>query len=280
MRTGVAGMMELESELRDAVRNGQFRLHYQPKVNRDDRIVGLEALIRWQHPRLGMVPPAKFISLAEDTGLIIPIGAWVIEEAARQSRAWIDAGLERLPISVNVSALQFAQPDFVPIISSILGMPGLTRPCLEIELTETLLMRNIRDAADKLAQIRAMHISIAIDDFGTGYSSLAYLQRLSLDTLKIDHSFVSTIVAGDEEKPEEKSGRIIISAIVALAKSLGLHVVAEGVETTVQRDFLLGIGCDQLQGYLFSPPETAEQIETLLRRQRGDTNAFPLARCA
>jgi len=279
MIEGTAGLLELEGELRLAITNREFRLYYQPKVDRNDRIIGLEALIRWQHPRLGIIPPGSFISLAEVTGLIIPIGTWVIEEACRQSLAWIAAGLGRIPIAVNVSALQFGQPDFIRVISAAIELPGSPQPCLEIELTETLLMRNISDAGDKLAQLRAMNVSIAIDDFGIGYSSLSYLQRLPLDTLKIDHSFVSTIRADDEPNPDGGSGRIIVKAIVALAKSLGLQVVAEGVETILQREFLLQIGCDTLQGFLFCPPKAPEQIKLLLREQ-ADMDASRLARCA
>jgi len=279
MNDGTAGLSDLEGELRLAIKNREFRLYYQPKVDRNDRIMGVEALIRWQHPRLGIIPPGRFISLAEDTGLIIPIGTWVIEEASRQSLAWIAAGLGRMPIAVNVSALQFAQPNLIRVISDAMGMPGSPQPCLEIELTETLLMRNIGDAGDKLAQLRTMDISIAIDDFGIGYSSLAYLQRLPLDTLKIDRSFVSTIKEEDGPKRDGGSGRIIVRAIVALAKSLGLRLVAEGVETIVQREFLLQIGCDQLQGFLFCPPKTPEDIELLLRRQ-ADSHTSRLERCA
>jgi diguanylate cyclase (GGDEF)-like protein len=278
MNEGTAGL-ELEGELRLAIKNREFRLHYQPKVDRNDRITGLEALIRWQHPRLGIIPPGRFIPLAEDTGLIIPIGTWVIEEASRQSLAWMAAGLGRMPIAVNVSALQFAQPDFIRVMSNAIGTPGSPQPCLEIELTETLLMRNIGDAGTKLEQLRKMHVSIAIDDFGIGYSSLAYLQRLPLDTLKIDRSFVSTIKADDGPGHDGGNGRIIVKAIVALAKSLGLQLVAEGVETIFQREFLVQIGCDHLQGFLYCPPNTPEHIELLLRRQAdGDTSR--LIRCA
>jgi diguanylate cyclase (GGDEF)-like protein len=278
MNEGTAGLLELERELRLAIRNREFRLHYQPRVDRNDRITGLEALIRWEHPRLGLIPPGDFISLAEESGLIIPIGTWVIEETARQSLAWIAAGLGRLPIALNVSALQFAQPNLVGLIANALGTPGSPQPCLEIELTETLLMRSVHDAGDKLAQLRAMNVSIAIDDFGIGYSSLAYLQRLPLDLLKIDRSFVSTI-SSDDAGHDRGSGQMIIKAIVALAKNLGLQVVAEGVETTPQREFLLQIGCDYFQGYLFCKPNTPEQIEPLLRRQ-AELDASRLARCA
>jgi diguanylate cyclase (GGDEF)-like protein/PAS domain S-box-containing protein len=260
MSTGAAERMELEGALRQAVSRGELRLHYQPKVDLNGRIVGLEALVRWQHPTLGLVPPAKFIPVAEDTGLILQIGAWVFTEAARQARTWADAGLRVIPISVNVSTIQFAQPDFILTISSALETCGLAEHWLDIELTETLLMRNMRDAVDKLARLKDLSVRVAIDDFGTGYSSLAYLQRLSLDTLKIDPSFVRSI-----DSPKTGSGgRKIIGAIVALGKSLGLQVIAEGVETEIQRRFLLDIGCDLMQGYLFSAPKPAMEIEPLL----------------
>ena len=263
METGSVERMEMESALREAVARNQLLLQYQPKVNTDGRIVGLEALLRWKHPVFGVVPPGKFIPLAGDTGMIIPIGAWVMQEAARQARAWKAAGLPVLPISVNVSALQFAQPDFVHTVSRTLALCALAENWLELELTESLIMRNICDAEDKLAQLRELGVATAVDDFGVGYSSLAYLQRLSLDTLKIDHSFVNAIENGHQRG----NGRAIIGAIVALARSLGLRVVAEGVETPAQRDFLLQIGCQIFQGFLYCAPADAAQIEPLLCKQ-------------
>lgn len=274
MSKGSVERMEIESDLRQAVSNGEMRLHYQPKVNDRGIIVGVEALVRWQHPNLGLVPPAKFIPLSEDTGLIIPIGTWVLREAARQCRTWLDAGLGVVPIAVNVSTLQFAQPDFISVVSGAMEIAGIPDHWLEIELTETLLMQNIRDAGDKVTHLREMNITFAVDDFGTGYSSLAYLERLSLDSLKIDHSFISAVRESDSGHPDAvragKHGRTIIGAIVALAKSLGLQVVAEGVETEVQREFLIKLGCDLLQGYLFCPPKPPEHIETILRKQMID----------
>lgn len=270
MRDDSVARLEFEGELREAVARGELRLHYQPKVDRVSRIVGVEALVRWQHPSLGMVPPAKFIPLAEETGIIIQIGGWVLQEAARQNRCWREAGLGNICIAVNVSARQFAQPDFVSVISKTLSTPGVGESWLELELTETVLMKNILDAVDKLAELHGMKVTVAIDDFGTGYSSLAYLQRLSLDTLKVDHSFVRTIVMPEGHEATthaSESSRIIINAIVALAKSLGLSVIAEGIETEVQREFMLHSGCDQLQGFLFSPPMPPERVEILLRQQ-------------
>jgi diguanylate cyclase (GGDEF)-like protein/PAS domain S-box-containing protein len=258
-----AERMELEIALRQAVPNGELRLHYQPKVDRDGNIVGVEALARWQHPTLGLVPPAKFIPIAEESGLIVQVGRWVLAEAATQARRWVALGLPPVPISVNVSAFEFAQPDFILSISSVLAACGIKARWLELELTETLLMRNTSDAVDKLSQLRQLHINVAVDDFGTGYSSLRYLQRLPLDCLKVDPSFTKSI----DSEGQGAGGRAIVGAIVALAKSLSLSVIAEGVETESQRQFLLDIGCDFLQGYLFSPPCTAAEIEPLLRNQ-------------
>jgi diguanylate cyclase (GGDEF)-like protein/PAS domain S-box-containing protein len=263
MSEGAVERLELESALRQAVSNQELTLHYQPKVNLSGEIVGLEALVRWKHPTLGMIPPAKFIPLAEDTGLILQIGGWVLEEAARQTRQWMNAGIDVVPVAVNVSTVQFKQPDFIATISTVLNGSGIPGKWLEIELTETVLMRNMCDAADKLARLKDMHVDVAIDDFGTGYSSLAYLQRLSIDTLKIDHSFISTI----ESERSSTSGKTIIAAIVSMAKNLGLTIVAEGVETQAQRQFLLDLGCDGMQGYLFGRPAPAALIEPLLRRR-------------
>jgi diguanylate cyclase (GGDEF)-like protein/PAS domain S-box-containing protein len=267
MSEGAMDRMQMEVALRQAIPNGELRLHYQPKVDRNDRIVGMEALVRWQHPTLGMVPPGKFIPIAEDGGLIVQLGRWVLEESARNVREWVAAGLPLIPISVNVSVIEFAQPEFILSITSALQSCGITQRWLELELTETLLMRNMRDAVDKLGRLKQLHIDVAIDDFGTGYSSLAYLQRLPLDALKIDQSFVRSIGSA----VNDVSGRAIIRAIVALSKSLGLNIVAEGVETDAQREFLLENGCEILQGFLFSPPRRPEEIEPLLRNQmRGE----------
>lgn len=255
--------MDLEIALRHAVSNGELRLHYQPKVDRNDHIVGLEALARWQHPKLGLIPPGRFIPIAEESGLIVQVGRWVLTETANQARRWVAIGLPLVPISVNVSAFEFGQPDFILSISSVLEACGIKGRWLELELTESLLMRNMSDAVDKLSQLKQFQINVAIDDFGTGYSSLRYLQQLSLDCLKVDPSFTKSIDA----EGHLASGRTIVGAIVALAKSLGLSVVAEGVETESQRQFLLDVGCDIFQGYLFSPPRSAQDIEPLLRNQ-------------
>ncbi len=252
-----------------------MRLHYQPIVDRAGKIVALEALVRWDHPTIGTIPPAKFIPLAEDTGLILPIGIWVLQEAARQTRAWVAADINLIPIAVNVSTVQFTQPDFIHTVTDALKIAGIVEPWLEIELTESVLMRNMHDAGDKLSRLKEQNVRVAIDDFGTGYSSLAYLQRLSIDTLKIDQSFINAIEPGRTTA----NGRTIISAIVSLAKSLGLSVIAEGVETEAQREFLLALGCDLMQGYLFTRPGPAASIEPLLER-RMILPTKPLARSA
>jgi diguanylate cyclase (GGDEF)-like protein/PAS domain S-box-containing protein len=276
----VTARLDMENALRQALANHELCLFYQPQVNAIGKIVGVEALIRWEHPTLGMVPPVKFIPLAEETGVILPVGKWVLQEAARQVRAWADAKLPLIPISVNVSTLQFAQPDFLQTVSAALQSAGLEEPWLELELTESLLMKNMRDAADKLASLKQMKVRVAIDDFGTGYSSLAYLQRLSLDTLKIDFSFINMMDINLLDPTRGPSnGKTIVGAIVALAKSLGLSVVAEGVETEAQWRFLVRLGCDVLQGFLFSTPQTADQTEQLIRKQL-ILPAIPLAKSA
>lgn len=266
MRDGAAERLELESALRLAVTNQELRLFYQPKVNSVGHIVGLEALLRWQHPRLGMILPARFIPLAEDSGLILPIGEWVLQEAARQTREWIAQGITSLPIAVNVSTLQFSQPDFIDTVWRVVQSGGLPEKWLEIELTESLLMRNMHDAAERLTELKKLGVGVAIDDFGTGYSSLAYLQRLPIETLKIDQSFIAAI-----DSPQESSnGRTIIKSIISMAKSLGLRVIAEGVETRHQQEVLTELGCDLMQGYLFGPPVSAAAIKPCLPVRAGN----------
>jgi diguanylate cyclase (GGDEF)-like protein len=257
----IIARLEMENSLRHALPNGELRLFYQPKVTPTGKIRGLEALLRWQHPKLGLVTPSEFFALAEETGVILPIGAWVLHEAARQHRAWLAAGLPAISIAVNVSTLQFAQSDFIQTVQSALALCESAQAWLEIELTESLLMKNMRNAAEKLELLRRMNVTVAIDDFGTGYSSLAYLQRLPLDTLKINHIFFDSM----QSEHGGITGQPIAGAIVSLAKSLGLEVVAEGVETEAQCDYMVEVGCDLLQGYLFSTPLDPEQIEPLLR---------------
>ena len=262
MSTASLGQLLLENQLRGATDRGELLLHYQPKVcARSGRLLGLEALLRWQHPELGMVAPGRFIPLAEETGLINVIGDWVLDEACRQQRAWLDAGLEVVPIAVNLSAQQLAQLNFVSRVARAIDSAGLARSLIELELTETMLMRDIDRTIHTLIRLRDMGVRLSIDDFGTGYSSLNYLRQFPVNALKIDRSFVSDIsTAGTEGK--------IAAAIIGMAHSLGLEAIAEGVETKAQRNFLTAQGCHQLQGYLISRPVPAAEIETRLSTAR------------
>jgi diguanylate cyclase (GGDEF)-like protein/PAS domain S-box-containing protein len=262
MGEGVVARLELESALRGAADRNELRLQYQPKIDNEGNIAGVEALICWSHPTLGFVSPTAFIPLAEETGLILPIGNWVLKEAARQQRVWSAKGIAPPSIAVNVSAMQFAQGDFIKVIEATLAAADCDKPWLEIELTESLLMKNMSDATDKLEKLHKLGVRVALDDFGTGYSSLAYLQRLSLDTLKINHVFFDMIEAGDQQAKSKS----IAGAIIALAKSLGLQVVVEGIENEQQRQFLVETDADLMQGFLFAAPSGGEEIEPLLKR--------------
>lgn len=253
---------QLENALRGALKRDELFLHYQPQVDMaTGDIIGLEALLRWQHPTLGVVSPARFIALAEETGLILPIGDWVLRTACAQTKAWQDAGLDAFRIAVNLSARQFAQNDLVQRIANILQQYGLPPERLDIELTESLLMHDVERAVQVLHELRALGVQISIDDFGTGYSSLSYLKRFPIDVLKIDRSFVSEIPAGINDAT-------IADAIISMAHSLGLKVIAEGVENEPQCHFLRRNMCDVVQGYLFSKPLPAEQAEVLLKEHR------------
>jgi EAL domain-containing protein (putative c-di-GMP-specific phosphodiesterase class I) len=238
----------LEGALRDAVANRDFELHFQPLVSLAcGRTVGTEALIRWRKPGEGLVPPAAFIPLAEETGLIVPMGEWVLREACGQMKRWLDAGLALDTVAVNLSPRQFRQPDLNQRVEAILAETGLAAHHLELEITEGAIMEHGIDATQRLAALRTLGVRLAIDDFGTGYSSLAYLKRFPLDKLKIDQSFVRDI-------PGDSADMEIASTIVAMARTLKLSVLAEGVETRGQLDFLTGLRCDIGQGYYFSRP--------------------------
>ncbi|MES3025193.1 MAG: EAL domain-containing protein [Pseudomonadota bacterium] len=251
--------LRIEGALRSALERDEFVLHYQPQVElASGKIVGMEALIRWQHPELGVVPPIRFIGVAEDTGLIVPIGAWVLRTACAQNKAWQDAGLGRLRVAVNLSARQFAAPNLIAEIEAVLADTGLAPACLDIELTESLFMDDITVAVELLHSMKALGVSMSIDDFGTGYSSLSYLSRFPIDVLKIDRSFVSAI-------QRDANDAALVSSIIALAHNLKLSVIAEGVETAEQLAYLRGHGCDEMQGYYFSKPVPAEAFERLLR---------------
>ncbi|MGH8809060.1 MAG: putative bifunctional diguanylate cyclase/phosphodiesterase, partial [Noviherbaspirillum sp.] len=252
--------LRLEGELRRALERGEFVLHYQPQVDlRTGHIVGMEALIRWHHPELGMVPPQRFIGLAEETGLIVPIGAWVLRTACAQNKAWQRAGLGHLRVSVNLSARQFAQQDLAKSIIAVLDETGLAASNLEIELTESLVMTDVERAIDALRALKAIGVQLSIDDFGTGYSSLSYLKRFPIDVLKIDRSFVRDMTVDPDDAA-------IVASIISLSHSLKLHVIAEGVETQEQLAYLRAHGCDEMQGYYFSKPVPAEEFEQILRK--------------
>ncbi|MFH1872204.1 MAG: EAL domain-containing protein [Pseudomonadota bacterium] len=240
--------MTIEKDLRRALENGEFLLYYQPQVNcRTGAVMGMEALIRWQHPRRGLMSPDKFIPVAEETGLIVPIGEWVLHEACRQARLWHDQGQTGLRMGINLSARQFQQPDLFRQISSALEQSGLDKSSLELEITEGMLMEDPETAAELLRTLSGLGIRLAIDDFGTGYSSLAYLKRFPLHRLKIDKSFVRDISS-------DPNDAAIVSAVVGLADSLGMEVIAEGVESVDQFHYLETHGCGEVQGYLFSRP--------------------------
>ena len=262
MNASVGARMDVERRLRRALRDREFLLHYQPQVDlTTGEIVGMEALVRWMDPEFGLVSPGAFIPVAEECGLIGPLSEWVLREACRQNKAWQDEGLPPARMSVNLSARQFQQRDIRVLVTSVLAETGLAPHHLEIELTESAIMRNGEDTVTTLTELAALGISIAIDDFGTGYSSLSYLKRFPVDRLKIDRSFVADIgTSGGNET--------ITSAIIALAHSLELQVIAEGVETAAQLDFLVARNCDEMQGFFFSPPVPAGEIPALLLNSR------------
>jgi len=245
--------------LREAVTNAEFELAYQPVVDLPTRrVVAFEALIRWRHAVLGEVPPDRFIPVAEENGLINAIGDWVLREAARQMRAWRDAGFADVLVSLNVSSVQFLQPDFTRRVKGILTERGLPGACVILELTESALIRNVQATNEKLAELRAFGVRVALDDFGTGYSSLSYLQRLDVDSVKVDQSFIRS--------PDWKSGALV-RAVAGLARELGLKVIAEGVEDAAQLGQVVRYGFDSVQGYHFSKPLTADEAGALLADQ-------------
>ena len=251
----------LESSLRRALDRNEFMLYYQPRVDLlSGRVIGAEALLRWRHPEMGLVPPSEFIPILDETGMIIPVGDWALREACRQNREWQDMGLPPIRIAVNLSVRQFMQKDLADTIIRALDAAGLSAEHLEVEITEALFLEHNQTNIITLARLKNMGIHISIDDFGTGYSSLSYLKRLPIDTLKIDQSFVRDI--GD---PDNKA---IASAIIAMAASLRLNVLAEGVETDEQLAFLRAQGCNEIQGFAFSHPLPAQEFERLLRDGR------------
>jgi EAL domain-containing protein (putative c-di-GMP-specific phosphodiesterase class I) len=251
--------LAMESSLRLALERGEFLLHYQPKVEiNSGRMVGMEALIRWRHPKLGLVFPEEFIPLAEETGLIVPIGEWALRAACSQNRAWQQQGLRPLRIAVNLSARQFIHERLLEDVADVLRQTGLAPEFLELELTESTVMQNPEKTVKTLNAFRAMGIHLAIDDFGTGYSSLAYIKQFPIDSLKVDQSFI-------EDIPGDENDVAITKAIIALAQSLKLKVVAEGVENAEQLRFLREHICDQMQGYYCSKPLPEHEFVEFLR---------------
>ena len=253
MDARIADRMLLEKDLRCALGRNELLLHYQPKLNlQTGHITGVEALVRWIHPQRGMVPPAQFIPIAEECGLMSHIGQWVLLEACRQARAWSDSGLGVVPVAVNVSAAEFGDNDFISKVRTVLIATGVDPSNLELEVTESILMQDAESTVRTLSALKAMGVRLAIDDFGTGFSSFTYLRRFPVDTLKLDQSFVQEIT--------ESGDATIITAMISIGKSLKQRVIAEGVETQVQLDFLQRHGCDEGQGYYFSHPVAAVQV--------------------
>jgi EAL domain-containing protein (putative c-di-GMP-specific phosphodiesterase class I) len=254
MTEAVAVKLTLENRLRQAIDNEEFVLHYQPKVNLvSGKVTSAEALIRWNDPLTGLVPPGQFIPILEETGLIFEVGRWALRQAVTDWLRWHNAGLPAMRIAVNVSSLQLRNANFIEEIRQVVSLGEHAAEGLELEITESLIMQDTGSTTTSLKAIRALGISIAIDDFGTGFSSLSYLSRLAVDTLKIDRSFVIEL-----DKPE---GRALVTSIIAMAHALKLKVVAEGVETERQMNQLLALGCDEMQGFLFSKPVPADVFE-------------------
>jgi len=251
--------LQLESDLRQAVENNEFTIHYQPIVAlKTGRLAGFEALVRWNHPRLGIVSPADFVPVAEETGLIVPIGQWVLEEACKKVREWQvnSPGHRALSLSVNLSARQVAQPDLLERIKGALSESTLQPHHLKLEITESVVMGNAEAAAQMFKQLRSLGVQLSIDDFGTGYSSLSYLHRFPLNYLKIDRSFVMRMTTDNDNA--------IVKTIATLAQNLGMEVIAEGIETEEQYQRLKELGCEYGQGFLFSRPVDADSASRLL----------------
>jgi EAL domain-containing protein (putative c-di-GMP-specific phosphodiesterase class I) len=254
--------LELESDLRRALEQGEFLLHYQPKVELvTGLITGVEALLRWKHPLRGIVSPKEFIPLAEETGLIVPIGEWALATACARTKAWQDQGFEKISVAVNLSARQFGDPMLLPKLTRIIRESGLHPSSLELEITESLVMSHRGNAVAVIESLKSIGVQIALDDFGTGYSSLAYLKRFPIDSIKIDRSFIQDIPADSDDKK-------ITRAIIAMAHSMRLKVVAEGVETAAQLSFLRSQCCDAVQGYFLHRPLPDDAVAELLDLNR------------
>jgi diguanylate cyclase (GGDEF)-like protein len=254
LQAAVNARAALEEDLRESIKTCQFVLYYQPQIDRN-RLIGAEALIRWRHPSRGILPPSEFIPLAEETGLILPLGKWVLDAACAQIAAWADnKQTARLAVSINISARQFHQPEFVEQVLAALDGTRADPAKLRLELTESILVENVQDVSDKMKELKSHGLRFSLDDFGTGYSSLAYLKKLPLDQVKIDRSFVRDILT-------EESSAAIAQTIISLSRAMGLPVIAEGVETEEQRDCLARMGCHAFQGFLFGRPLPLEEFE-------------------
>lgn len=257
MNTLTPERLALENALHHALERNELELYYQPQIEtKTGRIVGMEALIRWNHPEQGVISPGVFIPLAEETGLIIPIGEWVLETACLRNKSWQEAGAPKVRVAVNLSAAQFYQEEIVDKVKSVLETSGLAAECLELEITESIAMHSVDRVIETFRELHKVGIQVSMDDFGTGYSSLSYLKHFPIKRLKIDQSFIRGI-------PSRADDAAIASSIIVMAHSLGLQVLGEGVETEEQRQFLAERGCDEMQGYLFSKPVLTKQAEEL-----------------
>jgi EAL domain-containing protein (putative c-di-GMP-specific phosphodiesterase class I) len=260
MNNTIVEKLALENSLRDALKREEFVVHYQPQVEIDSgRIVGTEALVRWQHPERGLVSPIDFIPVAEETGLIVPLGTWVLQTACDQNMAWQQAGHAPIPVAVNLSARQFQERDLLDMVTQALEESGMDPEYLQLEITEGVAMQDVESTTRTLRALREMGVQIAIDDFGTGHSSLSYLRSFPVSALKIDISFVRDLTI-------DPNDAAITAAILAMANSLALKVIAEGVETEEQLAFLREHGCDEMQGFLFSKAVPADELEEMLGR--------------
>ena len=259
MNSAALEKLTLENNLHRGIERGEFLLHYQPQMNvQSGKIVGFEALVRWNHSERGMIQPNVFIPLAEETGLIVPIGEWVLEEACRQNKAWQDAGIPPFSMAVNISTHQLRHPAFVESVARVLHQTGLAPQHLSLEITESIMMENIATNMNTVTELKKMGLQFAIDDFGVGYSSFNYLRQLPIDTIKIDRSFLNDITTNPDDAA-------IVSAIIAMSHGLNLEVIAEGVETEEHRKFLWEQGCDMFQGFLLSKPMSAGDVEIFLK---------------
>jgi diguanylate cyclase (GGDEF)-like protein len=259
--------LSLEADLRHGLERDEFRIHYQPKIDMaSGAITGVEALLRWQHPEKGLLLPAKFIQLAEETGLIIPIGLWTLREVCMRIKAWKEAGLPRMPVAVNLSASQFGQEQLVPQLAEIIKSTGIDPGILELEITESMVMHDPDQAVKLMHNLRAMGVRLTMDDFGTGYSSLGYLKRFPINSLKVDRSFVRDL-------PHSTDDVAITRAVIAMAHSLQMNVIAEGVELKEQFDALRNEGCDEFQGYLCRPPLTEDDLIRFVRQSAAERSA-------